>query len=377
MDCAFTNTQETFGRAARKFLQKDCSAKLIRQLFEGDRSAVRPFWSELAKRGITGALVPKPFRGAGLTVLDVVPVLQELGSALAPGPVVETLALATPMLDQLGTSEQKQHWLPAVAAGEVAITMSLTEISNTRSTTGIQTTASRQRDAFQLNGTSSWVMDADVADLMVIAGRTSDHPETGITLFLVPADAAGVTIENVPAMDRTRHHSHVHLNGVNVGSDAVLGQVDGGWAPISQALDIATVAMCSSMVGGGGRVLEMAAEYARTRQQYGQIIGKFQGIKHKCAEMSVRVESARSALYYAAWAISSGQPNATEAVSVAKNYVSQAYTYVCGENIQIHGGIGFTWEHEAHWYLKRAKANEVQLGSPRAHRERLASVLGW
>lgn len=375
MNAIFTPTQEALGRAARKFLQKDCPAAFIRQLYTGDRSQVRPLWQEAAKRGFAAALVPKEFRGAGLKILDVVPILQEVGRALTPGPFVETLGLAIPLVDRLGTPDQKQQWLPEIAAGNIAVTMGLADPNCAGPSASVTAERVQGKEGFVLTGTLDSVMDADFADLILLAAD-SQHLG-GLTLFMIPANTPGMTVEAFPGLDRTRHHSNVRLENVEVGLNAVLGPLGGGCAPLDDALNMATVAMCGSMVGGAERVVEMAAEYARTRQQYGQIIGKFQGIKHKCSDMLVALENSKSATYYAAWAVSSGEANAAEAVSVAKNFVCQAFSHVSSENIQIHGGIGFTWEHEAHWYLKRAKASEVLLGSPRTHRERLAAILDW
>ncbi|MHB1418991.1 MAG: acyl-CoA dehydrogenase family protein [Bacillota bacterium] len=378
MDFTFNESQEALGKTARKFFQNECPAEFIRKLYEGDRVGIRPLWQKIAEQGYLGALSPEEYDGTGLDPVDIVPIMEAAGRSLAPGPLVETVGLAVPLLVSSGSEEQKQRLLPAINAGEVLVTSALSESLAEDLPAGIQTQAIRRGNSFILNGTKTWVADADLADLLVVAARTGvGTGADGVTVFLVPANAPGISKTVVDGVDRSRQFSHISFNDVEVGSGDIIGRVHEGWGPLASALNIATVFLCSTMAGGVQHVLEMSVEYAKIRQQFGSFIGRFQAIKHRLADLLLEVESSKSATYYAAWAVATDQPNASQAVSIAKSYVGEAYAHVCAENVQIHGGIGFTWENDAHLYLKRAKANEVQFGSSRSHREKVAASLGW
>jgi alkylation response protein AidB-like acyl-CoA dehydrogenase len=229
--------------------------------------------------------------------------------------------------------------------------------------------ATRSGDGYVLSGTKSFVIDGHIADLILVAART----DAGVSLFAVAGDADGLTREPLSTMDQTRKQAKLEF----ASTPARLIGVDGqGWPILAKTLDLAAVAMAAEQVGGAQKVLEMSVEYAKLRVQFGRPIGSFQAIKHKCADMLLEVESAKSAAYYAGWAAAEDNDELPAVASLAKVYCSEAYFHAAAENIQIHGGIGFTWEHPAHLYFKRAKTTELYLGDPTYHREQLAQRIG-
>jgi alkylation response protein AidB-like acyl-CoA dehydrogenase len=242
---------------------------------------------------------------------------------------------------------------------------------------GITLQAAPKGSGFTLNGTKLFVHDAHTADVIVVATRTSSpqNREDGVSLFLVPKGTPGLSVTLLPTMDQTRKLCEVGFNDVLLGAEALMGQAGSGWVPLARVIDRATVALCAEMCGGAQKVLEMTVEYAKIRQAFGRPIGSYQGVKHKAADMLVDVENSKSITYYAAWAMDEGVPEGPLAVSMAKAYVSDAYRRVSGAGIQLHGGIGFTWEHDLHLYFKRAKGSEFTFGDATHHRERVAQLV--
>ncbi|ETX03513.1 MAG: hypothetical protein ETSY2_33235, partial [Candidatus Entotheonella gemina] len=270
------------------------------------------------------------------------------------------------------------EYLPKIADGSLIATLAMTEPSGRFDAEGIgEVRALPSDDGFQISGTKLFITDAHVSDLLVVAARTKDAGDKsfGVTLFLVDRNTAGITVNLLETMDQTRKQCEVVFDRVNVSRDRVLGQVDMGWPVLQKVLNLGCAALCAEMVGGAQRVLDISVDYAKERVQFGRPIGSFQAIKHKCAEMMLQVESAKSAAYYAAWAVDEDVPEAPLAVSMAKAYCSDAYRHTAGEGIQVHGGIGFTWEHDMHLYFKRAKYTEFTFGDATYHRELVAQEI--
>jgi alkylation response protein AidB-like acyl-CoA dehydrogenase len=257
------------------------------------------------------------------------------------------------------------------------VTLAWTEPSARWDAAGVTTTAKATGGGFTLSGTKLFVPDAHVAHALVVVARTaeSQNPEDGISLFLVPTDAKGVSVTLLPTMDQTRKLCEVKLDDVAVPAAAMLGTRGGGWTPLTRVVQRATVALCAEMCGGAQKVLDMTTEYAKIRIAFGKPIGSYQGVKHKAADMLVDVENAKSLTYYAAWAVDENVPEAALAASMAKAYTSDAFRKVAGAGIQLHGGIGFTWEHDLHLYFKRAKASEFTFGDSTYHREKVAQLI--
>jgi alkylation response protein AidB-like acyl-CoA dehydrogenase len=305
-------------------------------------------------------------------MVDLVVVLEEMGKVVMPGPFFPTVIFGGISLDLGGSEVQKAEYLPKIAAGECRATLAHLEESARWDAEGIELPAKKSGSAYTLSGTKLFVHDAHNSQLLIVPARTGGKGKEGITLFLVDAKAKGVRTSLLKTMDQTRKLCEVNFENVSIGEDAVLGQVGAGWALLDRIVDRAKVALCAEMCGGAQKVLDMSVEYAKVREQFGKPIGSFQAIQHKCANMMVQTESAKSATYYAAWAVANVVAEAHLAACMAKAYCSDAYRYVSGEGIQIHGGIGFTWEHDMHLYFKRAKGSEVTFGDATWNRELVA-----
>ena len=374
MDFAFSEEQEMLRRSAREFLAKECGPKVVRTLMESADGYDEALWKKIAGLGWTALGIPEQYGGVG-TFLDLVVVLEEAGRSLLPGPFFSTMALAVPALIEAGTEAQKKKVLSQIAEGSARATLALTEPSGRWDAAGIRLGAQPKGGGWQLDGVKTFVADAAVADFIVVAARTRGEGEEGLTLFLVERGVKGLEVRALETLDQTRRWYEVRFEGVQVGPDAVMGAPDQGWPHLKRALEWSTAALCAEMVGGVQKVLETSTEYAKTRHQFGKPIGIYQAVSHKLADMLVLSESGRSATYYAAWAVDADAPDRSLASSMAKAYVSDAYRKAAGDGIQVHGGIGFTWEHDMHLYFKRAKSSEVTLGDATYHRELVAQAL--
>ena len=375
MDFGFSEEQEMLRQSARQFLETECAMTYVRKMMEDDTGYSEEQWKKMAELGWMGLIFPEEHGGAGLNMVDLVVVLEEMGRVVMPGPYFATVLLGGLAIDLGGSAAQKKAYLPAMAAGTRKATLAQVEESGRWDAEGIEMAAKKDGNGFILSGTKLFVHDAHNADVLVVPARTSGTGTKGVTLFLVDTKHQGVKTTLLKTMDQTRKLCEINFNTVSVGKDAVLGQVDEGWALLDRIVDRAKVAMCAEMCGGAQKVLEMSVEYAKVREQFGRPIGSFQAIQHKCANMMVQVESAKSATYYAAWAVANDVPEAHLAACMAKAYCSDAYRYVSAEGIQIHGGIGFTWEHDMHLYFKRAKGSEVTFGDATWNRELVAQLV--
>lgn len=360
--------------SARDFLAKESAPARVRQLMESDHAYDAELWSRMAELGWTGLGIPEAYGGVG-SFLDLVVVLEEAGRALLPGPFHSTMGLAVPLVLEAGTEAQKKEVLGAIAQGRARATAAITEPSGRWDAEGISLEARPSGDGWRLNGVKLFVPDAGIADDLVVAARTRASGEEGVSLFLVRGRPAGMTVTPMKSMDMTRRWYEVKFENVELGADGLMGSADQGWGPLKRAMEWSAAALCAEMVGGSQHVLDVSVDYAKTRQQFGRPIGVYQAVSHKLADMLLETESARSATYYAAWAVDADAPDRSLAVSMAKAYTSDAFRRAAGNGIQVHGGIGFTWEHEMHLYFKRAKASEVTLGDATYHRELVAQAL--
>ncbi|HVN85243.1 MAG TPA: acyl-CoA dehydrogenase family protein [Candidatus Binatia bacterium] len=376
MDFGFSEEQEMLRQSARQFLESECAMTHVRKMMDDDRGYSEEQWTKMAGLGWQGLIIPEDFGGAGLNMVDLIVVLEEMGRVVMPGPFFATVMFGAYPLLLGGSKAQQKKYLPGLADGSLKATLAQVEESGRWDAPGIMLPAKKTGAGFELTGTKLFVHDAHNADLLVVPARTSGKSEKGVTLFLVDAKAPGVSVTLLKTMDQTRKLCEVNFANVAVGKDAVLGKVGAGWPLLDRIVDRAKVALCGEMCGGAQKVLEMSVDYAKVREQFGKPIGSFQAIQHKCANMMVQVESSKSATYYAAWAVANDVSEAHLASCMAKAYCSDAYRMVSGEGIQIHGGIGFTWEHPAHLYLKRARSSRVLLGGPDFHREIVARLAG-
>jgi len=374
MDFAFSEEQEMLRRSARDFLAKECSSKVVRTLMESPDAYDQGLWQKVAGLGWTALGIPDEYGGVG-TFLDLVVVLEEAGRALMPGPFFATMGLAVPVIIEAGTEAQKKEALGAIAQGSARATLAFTEPSGKWDAGSVTLTAKPSGGGWQLDGVKQFVPDAEAADYVVVAARTRGEGEDGISLFLVKGRPKGMTVNPLKTLDQTRRWGEVRFDGVKLDAGSLMGTTDKAWPQLKRGLEWATAALCAEMVGGAQKVLETSTEYAKTRHQFGKAIGIYQAVSHKLADMLVLSESGRSATYYAAWAVDADAPDRSLAASMAKAYVSDAYRKVAGDGIQVHGGIGFTWEHDMHLYFKRAKSSEVTLGDATYHRELVAQSL--
>ncbi|MEO8603345.1 MAG: acyl-CoA dehydrogenase family protein [bacterium] len=375
MDFGFSEEQDMLRQSVREFLAAESEMTYVRRMMDDEHGFADAQWQKMAGLGWTGLIIPEEYGGAGLNMVDMVVVLEEMGRVVFPGPFFASTILGGIAIDLGGSAEQKQRWLPGLADGTRRATLAQVEESGRWDAEGIQLAAKAAGGGFTLSGTKLFVHDAHNADLLIVPARTAGSGTDGITAFVVDAKAKGLAVRVLKTMDQTRKLCEVTFDNVAVGKDAVLGEVGKGWALVDRLIDRAKVALCAEMCGGAQRVLDMSVEYAKVREQFGKPIGSFQAIQHKCANMMVQVESAKSATYYAAWAVANDVPEAHLAACMAKAYTSDAYRFVSAEGIQIHGGIGFTWEHDMHLFFKRAKGSEVTFGDATWNRELVAQVV--
>jgi alkylation response protein AidB-like acyl-CoA dehydrogenase len=378
MRFAFDGEQEALRATARSFLEVHSSSGRVREAMRTERGYDLETWRRMTRElGWTSVIVPEKYGGAGLTYVELVGLLEEMGRALLCAPFFSTVCLAANALLLGGDEVQKRAELPRIAAGEITATLAYMEANGRWDASGIAARAARDGSDFVLTGTKSFVLDGHTADLLVVAARRdgSRGPD-GVSLFLVPGDAPGLERRRRPTMDQTRTQAELTLRQVRVPRAGLLGDEGAGWNVLERVLDLAAVALAAEQVGGAQRCLDMSIAYAKERVQFGRPIGSFQAIKHKCADMLLRVESARSASYFAGWTAATGGEELPVLASLAKAYCSEAYFHCAAEALQIHGGIGFTWEHDVHLYFKRAKSSEALLGDVAYHRERVAQGIG-
>ena len=366
MDFDFTQEQVMLRDLTREFFSRESSPKAVRGLWEDQRGYSDATWQQMSEMGLHGLTVSESYGGQGLGMVELALVLDEMGRAAYPGPYFATTVLAAGAIAASGQAEVMARYLPDIAGGRTRATLALLETALSWEANAVQLRATRSGNDYTLSGVKRFVPFAHVADLVVVVARTAG----GITLFAVPGDAAGLSGSRNVEMDRTNPTSTLTFKDVVVPADAVIGEVDQGWAIVDAVMQRAAVAASAEMLGASRRCMDMSVEYAKVRQQFGQPIGMFQAIKHACAEMLLEVENSHGATYYAAWAADAGSPDAALAASAAKAYVGDASRKVCGSAIQVHGGIGFTWDYDLHIYFKRAKHFEPLYGDADFHRER-------
>ncbi|MCH6560863.1 MAG: acyl-CoA/acyl-ACP dehydrogenase [Myxococcales bacterium] len=378
MDFAFTEEQEELRATARDFLVAHSSSEQVRTAMQSELGYDPQVWKQIgAELGWPSVIIPEEFGGLGLGYVELIALLELMGSALLCAPFFSSVCLAANALLVGGSEEQKKEYLPGIAEGQTRATLAFTEANGRWDASGIEASARREGGDYVLSGKKSFVLDGHCADLLVVAARREGTTgEAGISLFALPAAARGVERRALPTMDQTRRLAEIELRDVRVPGSALMGQEGEGWGALSKTLALAAIALSAEQVGGAQRCLDMSVEYAKQRVQFGRPIGSFQAIKHKCADMLVQVESARSASYYAGCVAAEDGVELPLLASLAKAYCSDAYFDCAANAIQIHGGVGFTWEYDVHLYFKRAKSSESFLGDGAYHREQVARGIG-
>ncbi|HEX9682987.1 MAG TPA: acyl-CoA dehydrogenase family protein [Acidimicrobiales bacterium] len=370
MNFAFSEEQEALRDAVRSFLEDKSPESEVRRLMETTEGYDPAVWQQMGKEMmLQGLHIPEGYGGQGYSYIELVVVLEEMGKALLCAPYFSTVVLAANTLLHSGDEDAKKAHLPGIASGETIATVAFTEDNGRWDEEGVTLEAAASDGGHTLSGHKMFVLDGHTADLIIVAARTA----AGVSLFTVAGDAAGLTRTPLSTMDQTRKQARLEFENTPA---TLVGTDGGGWAVLESVLDLVAVGLAAEQVGGAQVCLDTSVQYAKDRVQFGRPIGSFQAIKHKCADMLLEVESSKSAAYYAGWCAAEMNDELPTVACLAKSYCSEAYFHCAAENIQIHGGIGFTWEHPAHLYFKRAKSSELLFGDPSYHRELLAQRLG-
>ena len=373
MSVGYSAEHDQLRRVVREFLSQKSPSRQVRRLMEAGESRDDEVWALLTGQlGLSGIAVPEEYGGSGYGPVELGIVLEEMGRALLVAPYFGTVALAGQALAASGDTEAMRRWLPGIADGSLTAALAVAEDSGSWDLTDVTAAAepvAEPTGGWAVTGTKLFVVDGDTADLLLVVARAPDGPG----VFAVEGAAAGVDRARLDTLDLTRALASVTLQGApatRVGADRDATE----W--LAEVTNLVLAALAAEQIGGAARCLDLAVEYAKVRQQFGRPIGSFQAIKHKCANLLLEVESGRSAVYHASAAVAGHQPDAALAAALAYAYCSQAFTHAAKECIQIHGGIGYTWEHDAHLYLRRAKSSELLFGPPGRQRTRLAELAG-
>jgi alkylation response protein AidB-like acyl-CoA dehydrogenase len=383
MEFAFTEEQEMIRDTAAAFLAEVSTSEAVRAAMATEQGYDSELWNRICTEMYWQAIhVPEAFGGMGLGYVEVVATMEQMGRYLLCSPYFSTVCLAANALLAAGSDAQQSEWLGRMCESGLSATVAFNGGRADWGADAITATWRRDGDGYLLDGEYRYVVDGHSAELLVVAAREAGSDgEAGVSLFLLPAATAGVSRQWLPTMDQARKQASVQLANVSLGADALLGAAGEGWKPLSQVLDLAAIALAAEQVGGCQQLLDRTVEYTSERVQFNRTIASFQAVKHKAADMMLRTEVARSAIYYAACVAQEaleGGPMAGElgeAASIAKSYCSDAYFAIAGDALQLFGGVGFTWEYDVHLYFKRAKSSEHLLGNGAFHRERLAQAL--
>ncbi|HXJ36816.1 MAG TPA: acyl-CoA dehydrogenase family protein [Candidatus Eisenbacteria bacterium] len=378
IDFGLSEDQEALQRAAREFLAAECPPALARaNAVDGD-GIPRALYKKMAELGWMGLAVPEKLGGLGLATLDLVLVLEEIGRAVVPGPFLPTQLVIAALL-KAGTAEQRAHWLPRFLAADAFGTFALAEGDQAVEPAGVQVSAKKTKAGWVLNGTKLFVQDAPGADVLLVAARTkAGNKEAGVSLFLVERGTKGLRVRPQDGFDLTRRIGEVTLKNAFVPKSALVGPEGKAWPIVARLIDLACIGIAADSLGGAWRTIEMAVEYAKMREQFGRKIGSFQALKHIAAEMVADVEPSRSLLWYAAYAYDARPAKESScAAAMAKAALGDIYSRTARRAVEMHGGIGFTWEFDLHLWFKRAHVNEVAYGDPVFHRERVAALEGF
>ena len=365
MRLGFSEDQEELRRFVRQFLDDKSPESAVRELMHTDRGYDDAVWRQMAEQlGLQGIAIEERYGGGGFSFRELALVLEEMGRALLCAPFFSTVVLAAGALGRSGDEAACEDLLPTIAAGHCIAALAFEEDDESNGAVAVA-----DGTGWRLRGEKTYVLDGHVADVLLVVARTPK----GLGLFRCSGDAEALQRELIPTLDLTRKQARLTFSGTPA---VAVGRLGDGAATLEAVLQLAAVALSAEQVGGTQRCLDMAVGYAKERMQFGRHIGSFQAIKHRCADLLLESETARSAAYYAAWCAATGDEDLPVAAAMAKAHCSDAYYHTAAENIQIHGGIGFTWEHPAHLYFKRAKASQLMFGDSTHHRARLADLVG-
>ena len=370
MKFSFTDEQQEFRSVLRRFFEDKSPSSEVRRLMETEDGCDPEVWRQLSEElGLTAIHIPEDYGGQGFGIGELAIAVEEMGRALLCAPYFASTVLAATAILKAGTEKQKRRLLPDIAAGKTIATLAVTEENGRWDTSGVAMTAAPDGGTYMLDGTKSFVLDGHTADLLVVLARApGSDGANGLSFFTVAGDADGLKRRSLESIDPTRKLARLTFSRVEA---TLLGEAGAAAEPLQETLDVAAICLANEMVGGAERLRESAVEYANLRVQFGRPIGSFQSLKHKAADMLMDVELAKSAAYYAAAAADEGDDDVSALASLAKAAAADAYMQTAIHTVQIHGGIGFTWENDTHLWFKRAKSSEVFLGGSAYHRERL------
>jgi alkylation response protein AidB-like acyl-CoA dehydrogenase len=374
MNFGFTEEQDLLRSEVRKFLDQNATMESVRSWSEQGEGYSPKLWSQLAELGWLGLAIPEEHGGAGLDFVTLVVLLEEAGRSLFPSPLISTV-LAAKAIEQAGDGEQHSRWLPGLANGSAIGTLAVLEQSDTLAPSGVAVEGKPDGDRIRISGVKRYVSDAASADLFVVAFRSGGSAED-ISLAVVEKSQPGVSVQDQPGIDLTKRVGILELHDVAIEKSAVLGSIGGGWPFLSWLLDVGAALVTAEMVGAAEGALRLVTEFAREREQFGSPIGRYQGVKHPLAEMYVDIESFKSLVYFAAWSLDENQAGAALAVSRAKAIASDAFARIGIDGVQLHGGVGYTWEYDIQLYLKRSKWARPAFGDADYHYERIADLGG-
>lgn len=362
MDMKYSQERQLLQETVRKFCAVEFESEKLRAMIDAEPHGMTDaVWARIAEQGWIGVMVPEAHGGLGLGATELALICEEMGRRVAPGPFFSTAALAAPALAIGGSESAKAALLPRIVEGELRATLALLEADAQLGPSHVRTTARRDGDGWILDGEKFFVPDAAGAGLIIVAARTG-AAEDAVSLFAVDAKTPGLTIRPNRLTDVTSRSAQVDLEGVRVSGASLVGELDRGWAVVDQVLAFANVCLAGEAIGGAERIFTMTLAYVKERHQFGSPIGSFQAVKHPLADLYAEIESARSAYHYAAWAVDAASPDARVAMAVARLTCVEAYRRVTLGCLQAHGGIGFTWEYDLHFFLKRAKHDQCFLG---------------
>ncbi len=370
VDFVFSEEQEMLRRTVRSFFEQKSSEIEVRRLMDTPSGYDAAVWSQMAHElGLQGLAIPEEFGGSGYSFRELSIVLEEMGRVLLVSPFFSTVVLAASTLIHSGDDVAKSELLPGIASGETTATLAVSEADGRWEESSVRVTAVSRGEGYELSGTKHYVLDGHTAQLILVAART----DAGVGIFSVVGQASGLTRTPLSTADQTRKLARLDLQATPARPVGPDGQ---GWNIVERVLELAATGLAAEQVGGAQKCMEISVEYAKNRLQFGRLIGSFQAVKHKCADMLVQIELARTAAQYAANCAAALDTDLPIATSMAKSYCSTAFLNVAAETIQVLGGVGFTWEHPAHLYLKRAKSSELMFGDPRQHRRQLLHHIG-
>lgn len=373
MKFSFTAEQQEFRGIVRRFLEAKSPTTAVRRLMETDDGYDREIWRQLSgELGLTAVHIPEAYGGQGFGVSELAIAVEEMGRALLCAPYFASTVLAATAILKTGNEEQKRKLLPAIASGQTIATLAFTEANGRWDAEGITATATPAGGKFKINGGKSFVLDGHTADLIVVAARRpGSKGDDGLSFYTLRGDAIGLQRQRLDSMDRTRKLARLTFADAEA---ELLGTEGAAAGPLRATLDIAAICLANEMIGGAERLRESGIEFANMRVQFGRAIASFQSLKHKAADLLLNVELAKAAAYYAAAAVDDGDAEVPALASLAKAAASDAYMQAAIDTVQIHGGIGFTWDNDTQLWFKRAKSSEVFLGTAAEHRERLMQL---